>query len=353
VQAPLETTLAGISLRNPVLLAAGTCGTLDELAGVLDLSRIGGLVTKSITRQPRDGNQTWRIIETRHGGMMNAIGLANPGIDAFEETYLPRAASLPCAVIASVAGYSVEDYVAVAATFDEWSHPCHRLRAQRAVGASDAGNTEPASPPETRTGTAPSGQAGGTTPSLSAIELNVSCPNVKAGCDFGSSPAALKEVVSEVRKVVTRATLIVKLSPWPTGLPDIARAAIDAGADALTISNTMPAMAIDVQSRRPRLANITGGLSGPAIHPVVVKLIHEVYRSVARPANVPIIGAGGVLRWEDAAEFILAGATAIQMGTALFVDPRSPLAVAKGLESWVRKQGCASISELVGAVRIE
>lgn len=308
MQAPLETTLAGISLRNPVLLAAGTCGTLDEFSGVIDLSRIGGLVTKSITRQPREGNQTWRIIETRHGGMMNAIGLANPGIDAFEQNYLPRAAAMPCAVFGSVAGYSVEDYVAVAASFDEST--------------------------------------------VAAIELNVSCPNVKAGCDFGSSPAALKEVVLEVRKVVKRAKLIVKLSPWPMGLPDLARAAIDSGADALTISNTMPAMAIDVESRKPRLANTTGGLSGPAIHPIAVKLIHDVYRQVARDAKVPIIGAGGVLRWEDAAEFILAGATAVQMGTALFVDPRSPLKVAKGLEAWVRKQGCASISELVGGVQV-
>jgi dihydroorotate dehydrogenase (NAD+) catalytic subunit len=309
VSTTLNTTIAGIPLRNPVLLAAGTCGTLDEFAGVLDLSRIGGLVAKSITRQPREGNATWRIIETRHGGMLNAIGLANPGVDAFEEHYLPRAAAMPCAVFGSVAGYSVEDYVAVAASLDEWALP--------------------------------------------AIELNVSCPNVKAGCDFGSSPGALREVVAEVRKVVTRAKLIVKLSPWPMGLPEIARAAIDAGADALTISNTMPAMAINVGTRKPRLANVTGGLSGPAIHPVAVRLVHEVYRLVARPAGVPIIGAGGVLRWEDAAEFILAGASAVQMGTALFVDPRSPLGVVKGLEKWVRKQGCASIGELVGAIRIQ
>ncbi|HMN41767.1 MAG TPA: dihydroorotate dehydrogenase [Phycisphaerales bacterium] len=306
---PLRTNLAGIDLRNPVLLAAGTGGTLDEMADVLDLSRIGGLVTKSITRHPREGNPTWRIVETRHGGMLNAIGLANPGIDAFEEHYLPRAANMPCAVIGSVAGYSVEDYTAVAATFDE-------------------------SP-------------------IAAIELNVSCPNVKSGCDFGSAPVALREVVGEVRAVVKRAKLIVKLSPWPMGLPDLARAAIDAGADALTISNTMPAMAIDVRTRKPRLANITGGLSGPAIHPVSLKLVHDVYRQVAKAANIPIIGAGGILRWEDAAEFILAGATAVQMGTALFVDPRSPLGVVKGLEKWVRAQGCESITELIGAVRAD
>ncbi len=263
---------------------------------------------------------------------MNAIGLANPGIDGFEEHYLPRAAGMPCVVIASVAGYSVEDYVAVAAVFDEWGRaggPGTDSSQSRAIGGTPS------------------------KPSLDAIELNVSCPNVKQGCDFGSSPAAIKEVVAEVRKVVRRAKLIVKLSPWPMGLPDIARAAIEAGADALTISNTMPAMAIDVETRKPRLANVTGGLSGPAIHPIAVKLIHDVYRQVAKPANIPIIGAGGVLRWEDAAEFILAGATAVQMGTALFVDPRSPVSVAKGLGKWVRKQGCASVGELIGAVRIQ
>ena len=188
---------------------------------------------------------------------------------------------------------------------------------------------------------------------LWAIEMNVSCPNVKAGCDVGSSATAIREVVGEVRKVVTRAKLIVKLSPWPLGLVEIARAAVEAGADALTIANTMPAMAIDVETRRPRLANVTGGLSGPAIHPVAVKLVYEVYRQVAKPMGVPIIGAGGVMRWEDAAEFVLAGASAVQMGTALFVDPRSPLGVVRGLEKWVAKQGCGSISELVGAVRVE
>ena len=338
VSTPLQTTLAGIQLRNPVLLAAGTSGTLDEIAGVLDLSRIGGVVTKSITRQPREGNATWRIIETHHGGMLNAIGLANPGIDAFEENYLPRAAAMPCAVFGSVAGYSVEEYVAVAAAFDEWGRApsvSERVDSPAADGSPSLSLTL------------------GARSSIDGIELNVSCPNVKAGCDFGSSPGALREVVAEVRKVVTRAKLIVKLSPWPTGLPEIAKAAIDAGADALTISNTMPAMAIDVGTRKPRLANVTGGLSGPAIHPVAVCLVYDVYRLVAKPAGVPIIGAGGVLRWEDAAEFILAGASAVQMGTALFVDPRSPLGVVKGLETWVRRQGCSSIAELVGAVKVE
>ncbi len=307
----LATDLAGISLRNPVLLAAGTCGTLDEMSDVLDLSRIGGVVSKSITPQPREGNPTWRILPAR-AGMLNAIGLANPGIDAFESHYLPRAAALPCAVICSVAGFCVEDYVQVAAVMDEWH---------------DKGVT--------------------------AIELNISCPNVKAGTEFGSSPALTREVVTAVRAVAKRCKLLAKLSPTAPELPLIARAAIDTGIDGLTISNTIPAMAIDVHTRRPRLANTTGGLSGPALHPVAVRLVHEIYRKVCKDTGTPIIGVGGVTRWEDAAEFILAGATAVQIGAALFADPRAPLAIVRGLEKWVRGQGCATIQELVGALRLD
>lgn len=307
----LATDLAGITLRNPVLLAAGTCGTLDEMADVLDLSRIGGLVSKSITPQPREGNPTWRILPAR-AGMLNAIGLANPGIDAFETHSLPRAHSLPCTLVCSVAGFSVEDYVQVAAVLDDWH---------------DRG--------------------------VAAIELNISCPNVKSGTEFGMSPALTREVVSAVRAAMTRCKLFIKLSPIAPELPLIARAAIEAGADGLTISNTIPAMAIDVRTRRPRLANTTGGLSGPALHPVAVRLVHEVYRKVCRETRTPIIGAGGVTRWEDAAEFILAGATAVQVGAALFADPRAPLAIASGLEKWVRGQGCANIRELIGAVKLD
>jgi dihydroorotate dehydrogenase (NAD+) catalytic subunit len=307
----LRTTLAGIELRNPVLLAAGTAGLLDEMSGVLDLSRIGGVVTKSVTRHPREGNPTWRIVECR-AGMLNAIGLANPGIDAFEEHVLPRAAAMPCVVIASVAGFSIDEYVEVAGRLDDWH---------------DRG--------------------------VKGVELNVSCPNVRTGTEFGASSAALRELMAAVR-------------------PEVAKAAIDGGADALTIGNTMPAMAIDVRTRRPRLANVTGGLSGPALHPIAVRLVHEVYTKAAcgapsgledsatSPAgggagrggggSVPVVGAGGVMTWEDAAEFVLAGATAVQMGTSLFADPRSPLKVVRGLEEWVRSQERASIGELVGAV---
>ncbi len=317
-RSPLATTLAGIDLRNPVLLAAGTHGTLHEIGEVLDLSRVGGLISKSVTREPRAGNETWRVIEARGTvGMLNAIGLANPGIDAFEERFLPRAAGLACPAICSVAGFSVDEYVGVSATLDEWH---------------DRG--------------------------VRGIELNLSCPNVRHGTEFGFSPVSVREVVSEVARVVRRTPLFVKLSPVAPEIALIARAAIDAGASGLTISNTIPAMAIDVGTRRPRLANVTGGLSGPGVHPVVVRLIHQVFQSFGKDAlgpgkPVPIIGCGRVSTWEDAAEFILAGATAVQMGTALFADPRSPLRVVRGLEKWVRKQGCASVGEMVGAVRLQ
>lgn len=322
----ISTTLAGVSLRNPIILAAGTCGTLDEMGDVLDLSRVGAIVTKSVTPLPREGNDTWRILECR-GGMLNAIGLANGGLDHFMEHLAPRVAGVPTKVIGSVAGFSVEDYVMVAAHLDEVE-------------------------------------------ALAAIELNVSCPNVRGGVEFGLDPGALRELIGAVRPVVKRRPLFVKLSPIAAGHPsmvEVARAAINPGgrgasagpgatgrpgADALVIANTVPAMAIDVRTRRPRLANVTGGLSGPAVHPIAVHLVHNVHQGVAKDAGVPIVGVGGVMTWEDAAEFVLAGATAVQMGTALFADPRSPIAVAKGLARWVRQQGAANIGELVGKVEM-
>lgn len=310
---PLATDLAGIRLRNPVVLAAGTCGLLDEMADVLDLSRVGAVVTKSITPEPRDGNETWRIIDAGPAGMLNAIGLANPGLEAFLEHVAPRAAKVPCRVFASVAGFSIEDYVRAAANIDEWASP----------------------------------ERGGAIP---AIELNVSCPNVKTGTEFGGSASLLRELLGAVRPVVKHARLIVKLSPAAAELPLLARAAIAAGADVLTLGNTYPAMAIDVETRRPRLANRTGGLSGPGIHPIALKHVYDVRRLVTAETGTPIIGLGGVMRWQDAAEFILAGATAVGMGTALFADPRSPIGVVRGLEGWVRRQGVAGVRDLVGAV---
>jgi len=304
----LATTLCGVPLRNPVVLAAGTCGYVDEMADVLDLARVGAVVTKSITAEPRDGNPPQRILDAP-AGLLNAIGLANMGIDAFVRDQLPRAASCPATVIGSVAGHCIADYVKVAVAFDDSPH-------------------------------------------LPAIELNVSCPNTSDGLVFGEDPASLLALLAEVRPAVTRSKLIVKLSPNAPSIVKMAQAAIEGGADALTLINTFTALAIDVHTRKPRLANGTAGYSGPGIHPIAVRLVREVYKSVAQQANVPIIGLGGVMRWEDAAEFILAGATAIGMGTALFVDPRLPLNVVRGLERWVAQQGCRHISELIGRLEM-
>ncbi len=306
----LATTLAGMKLRNPVMLAAGTHGTLDEFTEVCPFDQIGAVVTKSLTPLAREGNETWRIIPCR-GGMMNAIGLANPGVDRFEQNLAERAAKLPTVVIGSAAGFSVQDYVRVVATLDAWA---------------DRG--------------------------IPAVELNVSCPNVHTGTEFGSTPTLLTELLKGVRPAAPRAKLLIKLSPATPDIVSVAKAAIDNGADALTLCNTMPAMAIDVRSRRPRLANVTGGFSGPGVHAAVVKIIHEVYRKAAKPAGIPIVGVGGVCTWEDAAEFILAGATAVELGTVLFADPRAPVKIAKGLAKWARSQRVANIGELVGAVAL-
>jgi dihydroorotate dehydrogenase (NAD+) catalytic subunit len=242
--------------------------------------------------------------------MLNAIGLANVGAEAFARDIAPRAASARTVVIGSIAGFSVEGYAQCARMF------------QGAEG-------------------------------IGAVELNVSCPNVHSGTQFGDDPRLLADLVTAVRRELTK-KLLVKLPPVVSGPPgftivDLARAAVDAGGDGLVIANTIPAMAIDVESRRPRLANVTGGLSGPAVHLAAVRLVHLVHRALP---GVAIVGAGGVMTWEDAAEFVLAGATAVEMGTALFADPRAPERVVRGLESWVGRQGKSSIRDLVGAVEL-
>jgi len=303
----LSVQIAGLALANPVILAAGTCGYVDELADAFPLGRIGAITTKSITREPRDGNAPWRIIDSP-AGMLNAIGLANVGVERFIAEKLPAARGLPCRVIGSVAGHSIDEYLAVASRFD---------------GA----------------------------PDLAAVELNVSCPNTSDGLQFGEHPQALRALLDEVKPAVRSKPLIVKLSPNVGDIVGMARAAIDGGAQALVVANTFSAMAIDVETRAFRLSRGRGGLSGPGIHPIVVRMVHDVWRGAAREANVPIIGLGGVTNWRDAAEFILAGASAVGMGTALFIDPRAPLGVADGLARWVARQGCRSIAELVGAAK--
>lgn len=302
----LEVSIAGVRLRNPVVLAAGTAGELDEIADALPLEEIGAVTTKSITREPRSGNAPWRLVETPVG-MLNAIGLANPGVEAFVRDRLPRASSMPCPVFASVAGHSIDDFVAVASAFDARREPA-------------------------------------------LIELNVSCPNTATGLQFGDEPRLLEDLMRAVRPAVIHKRLFVKLSPGAGDLVRLADIAVAGGADGLTLGNTFPALAIDPETRRARLARGAGGLSGPAIHAIAVRIVHEVHRLVTRGAAIPIIGLGGVMRWEDAAEFILAGAGAVGVGTALFVDPRSPRAIVRGLEAWVARQGATSIAELVGAM---
>ncbi len=302
----LLTKLAGIDLRNPVIAAAGTCGYVDELADIFDLSEIGAVTTKSITREVREGNAPWRIIPTR-SGMLNAIGLANKGIDRFLAEEVPRVRGCKAVVIGSVAGHTIDDYVAVA-------------------GAMDASQE------------------------FRAIEVNVSCPNTSTGRHFGADPSTLREVLKAVRGAVSHAKLFVKLAPDMADPIAMSAMAIECGANALVLCNTMPAMAIDVHTRKPRLSRGKGGLSGPAVHPIVVRIVHDVYAAVARDAGVPIIGLGGVMSWEDAAELILAGATAVGMGTALFVDPKSPRRVVRGLDKWACDQGVTQISQLVGQV---
>jgi dihydroorotate dehydrogenase (NAD+) catalytic subunit len=313
----MEADLAGVVLRTPLVLAAGTAGVIDEMADVLDLSRVGAVTTKSITLQPRAGNDWWRILDLPGAaGMINAIGLANPGLDAFLEHACAGAAggkgvaALPCRVIASVAGFSVDEYVKVAANIDEYSS-AH----------------------------------GGCFPLL---ELNVSCPNVRSGVEFGHSAGLIRELLEAVRPVVRSAKIVVKLGPMTPDLPGVALAAALAGADALNLGNTMPAMSIDVEKRRPRLANTTGGLSGPAVHPVTLKHVYETRRKLAEIRPIPIIATGGVMHWQDAAAYVLAGASAVGVGTGLFVDPRCPLSITRGLEKWVARQGRTRLSELVG-----
>ena len=303
----LAVTLAGVDLRTPLIAAAGTCGYVDELADALDLRELGAVISKSITRAPREGNAPWRMVGLP-AGMLNAIGLANVGVERFLAEKLPAVDDLGCTLIVSVAGNSVEDYVGICAALD--GHP-----------------------------------------KVPLVELNVSCPNTEDGLMFGEDPASLVGLLTAVRPALSQTRMLVKLSPNVSDIVAMAGAAIEGGADGLTLINTVTAMAIDVRTRRPRLSKGRGGLSGPSIHPIAVRMVHDVYRGVARSAGVPIVGLGGVMTWEDAAEFILAGASAVAMGTALFVDPRSPRRVASGLRRWVETQGCASISELVGAVR--
>ena len=304
----LSLNLAGLQLSNPTLTCSGTCGYAFEYADFMDLSRLGAFVTKSITREERVGNEPARIVEVR-AGMLNAIGLANVGLDRFLAEKVPLLQKMPCPVIVNVAGHSFDDYVETCAAMDGLD--C-----------------------------------------IAAVELNVSCPNVKDGLTFGTHPGRLKELTAMVKQVLPHKPLIVKLSPNVEDITQTARATIDGGADILSLVNTFTAMAIDIWKKKPRLANVTGGLSGPAIKPIALHLVSRVYRMVAKGAGVPIIGMGGVQTWQDAVEFILAGSSAVAIGTALFVDPATPNKICVGLTEYLAKMKIDRLSDLVGALEM-
>jgi len=302
----MQVKLGGVELRNPVVLAAGTSGVLGEIGDAIDLRKIGALTTKSITRDAREGNHPLRMVDLPRG-MINAIGLANGGIDDFVANYAPKCKEIDTTIIGSIAGDSIEAYVNVAESMD-------------------------------------------TIQEIELIEINVSCPNTSDGLEFGNCPIKLAQLLCAIKPVLQSTSMIVKLSAACGDIRPHAEAAINSGADALTLINTLPAMAIDANTKMPHITRGIGGLSGPVIHPIAVRVVHEVYRDVASQANIPIIGTGGVLGWEDAAEFILAGATAVGIGTALFVNPAISVKIAKKLKQWVNKQGCESVNELVGQV---
>ncbi|NLF17914.1 MAG: dihydroorotate dehydrogenase [Lentisphaerae bacterium] len=305
--ADLTVNLAGLTLRNPVITASGTFGYVHEYADFVPLERLGGVTVKGVSPFPSPGNPTPRTAEV-FGGMLNAIGLQNPGIEAFihDPHYLPYLRQVPTAVIVNIWGRSVDDYVEVA----------RRLEEERQ--------------------------------GLAALEINISCPNIKeGGIAFGTDLAAAARVVGAVRRV-TGLPLITKLSPNVTRIGDFARCVVDAGSDIVSLINTMPAMAIDIETRRPRLANVTGGLSGPALKPLAVRLVYEARRAV----SVPIIGMGGISSAADAIEFILAGANAVGVGTAIFSDPGCLVRLIDGLDEYLERHGIARIADLVGAVEI-
>ncbi len=303
----LAVDIAGVQLDNPLMTASGTCGYADEYADFVDLGTLGAFVTKSISRAERLGNEYPRIVETR-AGMLNAIGLANVGLARFLDEKVPQLEALGLPVFVNVAGTTIEDYAAVAEALGE-------------VGI------------------------------VRGLELNISCPNVKeGGIQFGVDPSAVEEITAAIKAVSGKNILIVKLSPNVTDITSTAAAAVRGGADALSLINTFTAMAIDIEKRTPILANATGGLSGPAIRPIAIRMVHQVYTQVARDAGVPIIGMGGIQYARDAIEFLLAGATGLAIGTALFVDPACIVAIREGIAEYLRRHGHRSIREIIGAV---
>jgi len=300
--AKLETKIHNIILKNPVMTASGTFGYGEEFADFIDLSRLGGIIVKGTTGERRQGNPYPRMAETPMG-MLNAVGLQNVGVGTFCREVYPRIKDIPTQILVNVSGSSIEEYCSVAEQIDELEN-------------------------------------------IPGIELNISCPNVKkGGMGFGTNPDMAAQVVSAVRKVYHK-TLIVKLTPNVTSVVDIAKAVEQAGADSVSLINTLLGMAIDVEKQRPYLSTITGGLSGPCVKPVAVRMVWQVAHAV----QIPVVGLGGITCAADALEFLMAGAKAIEVGTANFLDPAITLKISRGINDWLESHGCHDIHEIVGCI---
>lgn len=297
-----EVNIAGVVLKNPVVTGSGTFGFGREYAEFIDLNEIGAVNVKGLTLKPRLGNPVPRVAETP-AGMLNSVGLQNPGVEVFIQKELPWLKQFDCKVIANVNGGSIEDYVQMAEIL---------------------GETE-----------------------TDLLEINLSCPNVKEGCMvFGTDPKMVYEVTKAVKKVAKQ-PIIIKLTPNVTSIVEIAKAAVDGGADSLSLINTLLGMAIDIHKRQPILANVMGGLSGPCVKPVAVRMVYQVAQAV----DVPIMGMGGIMNADDAVEFMLAGADVVSVGTANFMNPTATVEVAKGIVDYCEKYGYSDVNQLVGNLR--
>jgi len=300
--ADLRIKIGPLELRNPVILASGTCGYGSELEDFIDLSELGGIIVKGTTLEQREGNPYPRMAETA-SGMLNAVGLQNKGIDHFEKNIYPHLAEYKTHVIVNINGNTIEDYVELSRRINSFS-------------------------------------------AIPAIELNISCPNVKqGGMVFGTNPASAREVISAVRRVYDK-TLIVKLSPNVTDITEFARISQEEGAEAVSLVNTFLGMAVDISNMRPKLSTITGGLSGSAIKPVALRMVWQAARAV----TIPVIGLGGIMNAEDALEFIMAGATAVQVGTASFINPRAGTEIVAGIEKFLIEKEIDSVSTITGII---
>jgi len=302
--ADLSVNIGELQMKNPVMTASGTFGYGEEFADFIDITRIGGIIVKGTTLHKREGNPYPRMAETP-SGMLNAVGLQNKGVDYFVEHIYPRIKDIKTNMIVNVSGSAIEDYVKTA----------------EAINALDK---------------------------IPAIELNISCPNVKqGGMAFGVTAKGAEEVVKAVRAAYKK-TLIVKLSPNVTSITDIARAVENGGADSVSLINTFLGMAVDAERRRPVLSTVTGGMSGAAVKPIALRMVWQVANSV----KIPVIGLGGIMNWKDAVEFMLAGASAIQIGTANFIDPAVTIKVAEGINDYLDRHGYKSVKEIIGALEI-